>query len=295
MKTKIAILLAIFAFCANLNSQEYYRYYRGEKLILSYVVNPTKKYISVASPDDTLALRNRLAEKGIFAPEFRVYRSVHNETYICGTIVEGKDSLPDLTDDKAILYEGPYFMKKINREQYPDASDICVGGLNEELWVKLKEPYSEYYPLLERFAEENNVAILGDDYWSYTVLFTSKSSKGNSMQIANALFEAGWCDVAEFGIFDLTYDTNGLPTNIEDPEVTPDVIIKKASSASRSIIIKANDVIDYVEVIDLRGSVLYKSYPKDLQINWQANQRGVYIVRIKLQSSNSILNKKIVI
>ena len=55
------ITVIIFAFCANLYSQEYYYWYKGKKQLLTLV--PTKKYLSITSLDDTLALKNRLTSR----------------------------------------------------------------------------------------------------------------------------------------------------------------------------------------------------------------------------------------
>ena len=110
------------------------------------------------------------------------------------TIVEG-EKLPDFTKDESVIYEGGYFQN--------------VGGLNEEFWVKV--PQKEYLPLIVNLATENNVNILGlSDYGGYYVFSCTKQSKKNSMQMANLIYENGWCTVAEMGFVDYGSDANNF-------------------------------------------------------------------------------------
>jgi hypothetical protein len=190
-------------------AQEYYYWSRGEKVPL--VLDPTRKYISVRSTNDTLALKNRLIEQNIHVPYFMVYRSVCSGKYLCGAIIEG-NNLPNFTEDETIVYEGEYFLSE---------RGIDVGGLNEEFIVRLKNPGD--LPALENLAKENNITLCGtvdysagsgDSKFTYYTLTCSKLSKGNCMQMANLFYESGLCDVANIGV--VNYGTDAAVGGIED-------------------------------------------------------------------------------
>jgi hypothetical protein len=93
------------------------------------------------------------------------------------------------------------------------------------------------------------------------------------------------------------------PAFSEPKTTTTDVAQPTAKSAINlyqesglSIVIEAEvDLIKEVEVFDLSGKILHKSsYSGVSRANWQANQKGLYLVKIKQQSGNSVYKKIIV-
>jgi hypothetical protein len=228
-----------------------------------------------------------------------VYRSCWNANYICGAIITG-NNLPDFTEDETVVYEGPYFV--VNRTYEEGVLD--VGGLNEEFFVKLKNP--DDLPALEILAKENNVTLWGTDSFGQYILTCSKSSKGNSMQMANLCYESGLCNVANIGVVD--YGTDAFvggteylslypdsPTGIDQSATRPRINLYRESGSSETVIIEAaGDLINEVEIFDLSGKALHKSsYSGVSRVNWKAN-KGLYLVKIKLQSGSKVYKKMII-
>jgi hypothetical protein len=163
---------------------DYYYWNRDKKIPLELL--PAKKYILANSPEDTTSLKERLITQDIQVGEFVVQRikGAEQEKHICWAIVEGKESLPDLTHDEAVLYEGPFFLDKNSERE--------IGGLTELFSVMLKQ--AEDLPLLEQLAAENNVTIFGHIISGRPLLYwldCTKASKGNAMELANQFHETG--------------------------------------------------------------------------------------------------------
>jgi hypothetical protein len=245
-----------------------------------------------------------LAEQNIHLPYFMVYRS-WKDNYLCGAIIES-NNLPDFTEDERVVYEGPYF--KGGKGAWNEGRD--VGGLNEEFFVRLKK--TDNLPALENLAKENNVTLWGtvdysagsgDSKFTYYTLTCSKSSKGNCMQMANLFYESGLCNVANIGV--VQYGTDACvggvnylgdaldsPTDITLPATKPAINLYREFGSS-IVIEAAGDLIKEVEVFDLSGKVLHKSsYSGVSWVNWKAN-KGLYLVKIRLQSGNSVCRKMI--
>jgi hypothetical protein len=302
---RFLIFTVLFSLGISVFAQEYYYWYRGKKQPLE--LDPTRKYISVRSTDDTLALKNKLIEQNIHLPYFMVYRSCWPANYICGAIIKG-NNLPNFTEDESVIYEGPYF--KGGKGAWNEGWDI--GGLNEEFFVRLKNPGD--LPALENLAKENNVTLWGaEDYsagsgdpkFSYYILTCSKLSNGNAMQMANLFYESGLCDVANIGVVDYGTDATiggtdylgddpGSSTGIALPATKPAVNLYREFGSS--IVIEAEgDRIKEVEIFDLSGKILHKSsYSGVAQTNWKADQKGLYLVKIRLQSGNTAYKKIII-
>ncbi|MDR0682194.1 MAG: cadherin-like beta sandwich domain-containing protein [Dysgonamonadaceae bacterium] len=84
------------------------------------------------------------------------------------------------------------------------------------------------------------------------------------------------------------------PTGIDQPAAKPAINLYR--EAGSSIVIEAtDDWIKGVEVFDLSGKILHKSsYSGVLRANWKAAQKGLYLVKIRMQSGNSVYRKMIV-
>jgi hypothetical protein len=292
MMKRILIFTVLFSLGISALAQEYYYWYRGEKH--SLVLDPVRKYISVRSTDDTLVLKNKLTEQNVHMPYFMIYRSCWHENYLCGAIIEG-NNLPDFTEDEKVVYEGPFF--KGGKGEWNEGRD--VGGLNEEFFVRLKTPGD--LPALENLAKENNVTLWGQDDFGEYILTCSKSSRGNSMEMANLFYESGLCDVANIGV--ISYGTDAhiggvnylgdaldSPTNIDQLATKPSINLYWVSG---NIVIEVDDDwIKEIEVFDLSGKILHKSsYSGVSQVKWTANQKGLYLLKIKLKSGNSTYRK----
>jgi hypothetical protein len=288
------IFTMLFPLVMSVFAQEYYYWYRGEKQPL--ILDPARKYVSVHSANDTLALKNKLIEQNIHVPRFIIDRWMSDGFCFYGVIVES-DHFPDFRGDETIAYEGGYFL---NENGYGD-----VGALAETFWVRLKS--SDDLSELQKFAEENNVTIMGRDkymsLWYY--LFCTKASKGNAMQLGNLCYESGLCDAVDIGF--TSYGSDALPANNPELEPIPDdsptsialpttksVINVYRESRSSIAIEAAGDLIKEVEIFDLSGKILHKSsYSGVSRVNWKAN-KGLYFIKIRLQSGNRVFRKIII-
>jgi hypothetical protein len=193
MKTKVFISIILLAFCANGFAQEYYYWYKHEKISLELV--PTKKYIVLKSAEDTTVLKSRLTEGGITVIEFGITElnnyadKITTKEKDYWAMVEKKESCPVLTDYEEVVYEGPYFLIS----PHPN-SDVA---LSDKFYVKLKTP--EDFPEMERLAAENNVEIYGNDKYLtlWYVLSCNKNSNGNALQMANLFHDSELFDATE--------------------------------------------------------------------------------------------------
>jgi hypothetical protein len=293
MMKRILIFTVLFSLGISVFAQEYYRWYNGEKY--SLILDPTRKLIEVRSPDDTTELKSRLIEQAIQVHYFVEENRMGVGHSKCWAIIEN-DYFPDFTEEELIVYEGGYF-------RYEDGHS--EGGLDSGIAVKLKK--SDDFEELKRFADENNVTVIGRDKYMplWHFLYCTKASAGNAMQMANQLYETGLYDAAEFGFNNYGYETDDAPNAViedipDDFGTTTDITssnIKPAinlyrESASSIVIESAGDLIKEVEVFDLSGKVLHKfSYSGASRANWQANQKSLYLLKIKLQSGNCAYRK----
>jgi hypothetical protein len=285
---RILIFTVLFSLGISAFAQEYYYWANGRKISLE--LDPTRKYISVHSADDTLALnalKNKLIEQNIQVFSYPVRRLGNFSFY--GVLVES-DNLPNFIEDEIIAYEGGFFLEKTGFDH---------GPLTEVFYVVLKN--SDDLPDLQEFAKENNVTIAGrsrDMPFEY-YLFCTKASAGSPMQMANLCYESGLSDEVYVSIYGADADGAGppiepLPTSITLPATKPAINLYRESGSS-IVIEAAGDLIKEVEVFDLSGKILHKSsYSDTSRVKWTANQRGLYIVKINLQSGNSV-HRKIII
>ncbi|MDR1119651.1 MAG: T9SS type A sorting domain-containing protein [Dysgonamonadaceae bacterium] len=278
-------------------AQEYYRWYQGEKEPL--ILDPTRKFIWIRSADDTLVIKNRLIEQNIYVHSFVVMRGALHH---CWAIIESdeREHFPNFTENEMIVYEGGYFL-------YADGRPRGEGGLDPVFAVKLKN--SDDFPELKKFAKENNVTIMGRDIYmaSWYYLFCTKASKGDPMQMANQLYASGLYDAAEIGL--ASYGSDAFPGNnyeldpdfdpaspmgIVQPAAKPAINLYRESGSSIAID-AAGDLINEVEVFDMSGKILHQSsYSGVSRANWKANQKGLYLLKIKLQSGNRVYRKIVV-
>ncbi|MDR1981924.1 MAG: T9SS type A sorting domain-containing protein [Tannerellaceae bacterium] len=297
MMKRFLIFTVLFSLGISVFAQEYYRWYRGEKYPL--ILDPTRKLIWVHSADDTLDIKNRLIEQNIQVLPFIVTIGAPHH---CWAIIKSdqSDHFPDFTEDEMIVYEGGYFLFE---------NGSAEGGLDPVFAVKLKN--SDDFQELKKFAEENNVIVLGRDRYMplWHFLYCTKASKGNSMQMANQLYESGLYDAAEFGLSTYASDVDVLPGTNRELEPIPDVsptgialpaakpVIKvyRDSGSSENMAIEAvGDLIKEVEVFDLSGKLLHKSsYSGISRVNWKA-KKGLYLVKISLQSGLWVYRKMII-
>jgi subtilisin family serine protease len=88
---------------------------------------------------------------------------------------------------KGVLYEAPFFKGKNGKD----------AGLSNLFYVKLRK--NEDIKILDSLAQENGIKILGTNKFMplWCTLSCDKNSKGNSLQMANVLYESGLFDAAE--------------------------------------------------------------------------------------------------
>jgi hypothetical protein len=167
------------------HAQEYYYWYKGEKIPLELM--PTRKFILLASPDDTLALKNRLTEQNIFVYPFVVdpitgFQDKYIDKEIdCWTFIEG-ENLPDFTSDELILYEASGF-------RLMDSTKLEVLP-SHLFYVQLFQ--ADDFTVLQNLAAENNVTIRGNNVFMplWYILECPKESVG-SVKMASLFHETG--------------------------------------------------------------------------------------------------------
>jgi hypothetical protein len=264
-------------------------YYNLQRTKVYVELLPTKKYVMVRSPEDTLYLINKLAEQQIKVYPFQkslvgFFLNYDGSEDIRWTTIEG-ESLPDLTTEEVVLYEAPYFTKNYWN------GEIEELGVSELFQLKLYK--AEDFAILENMAKENGVTILGRETGkSLYFLSCSKESEGNAMQMANLFYESLLFDFAVPLL--ISNQSDALqPTKIDSPSSNSIVLIS-GSDASNSVVIEAkNDRIDYLEVFDLTGKLLFASaYPDATTVHWdRANNKGICLFKIQLKSGQ-VVNKK---
>lgn len=292
MKVKILISILILAFCVSGFAQEYYRWYRGEKVPLELM--PTRKFILLASPDDTLALKNKLTEQHIRVYPFEVTQNTRlKDKYIdrendCWTIIEG-ENLPDFTSEESVLYEVPGFKLTdtglINNE-------VCPSHL---FYVRLFQDAD--FTALQNLASENNVTIRGSMTLTFWYLLEcSKESAGNTLQMANLFYETGLFAATEaefrtFGTFTLGNETGIVPLSSASSGVYIDT-----QNADNVTIDSENSCIANIQIFDIDGRKIFESsYLNDKQVSLNlSGQKGVYLFKIKLHSGDVICRKTVI-
>jgi hypothetical protein len=268
MKTRSIIFIIFIAWSIGLYAEsDYYYWYRGEKVPLELL--PTKKFILVTSPDDTTALKKRLAHRDIMAHPFRIeqitYAQDAPDKIDCWAIVESINLLPDLTDDEAILYEGQFFL---------NADKLEVGGLSHTLLVKLKQ--IEDLPLLEELAEENGVKIDGQPFSTMPLWYSlscTKTSKGNAMQMANMFYETTT-------LFDSS--TPGFSNEGSDATLGIDNLQEdRMIYAANGMIYINMPETETIRIYSLTGSLLYEATKPagKTQIPLKGNESKILIIR----------------
>lgn len=199
-------MLITLTCCVNSFAQQYYFWVgNNEKFYLDLL--PTKKYILVASPKDTTALRGRLAAADIRVDSFHVNdlnaygTKLTSKDRECWAFVEGEVPLPNLTADEAVLYESAFFQIP-DRESAVSPSAGLIPykveiALTDKLYVKLKR--LEDFPILEQMAVENNVEIHGSNLFMplWYILSCTKNSRGNALEIANKFHETNLFESAQ--------------------------------------------------------------------------------------------------
>jgi hypothetical protein len=259
------IFTVLFSLGISAFAQEYYYWNRDKKIPLELL--PTKRYIGVNSPEDTIALKEELIVMDVQVGEFVVERIRGEEQtkHICWAIVEGEEFLPDLTYNEAIFYEGPFFLDE-NRERE-------VGGLIETFIVMLKQ--AEDLPLLEQMAAENNVTIWGRFmYPLYYLLDCTKASKGNPMELANRFHETGLFEYAHPGFS--SYGFDGDLTNI-DMRRNDNLRV----FAVKDVLHLSSPISESVSLYSCFGELLYKTNKQagTVQMPLGSIKNGVLIVR----------------
>ncbi|MDR2408108.1 MAG: hypothetical protein LBE13_08360 [Bacteroidales bacterium] len=283
MKTKF-IILAIFTSIVFASfAQEYYYWYKDEKILLELV--PTKKYVMV-SPDDTVALKTKLSEANAKCSSF-IPVSMNSIKYLDGVqplnyyfaIIEGQN-LPDFSKESNI-FEAPVFKRDNNGDIYEIAITYAVH-------VKLKSMND--FSLLEMQAQESGVEILGSNT-SVPEIFTLScvnASKENPLNIANlfqekALFE--WTEPEVLTLRDNFITANDKPISDSSVDI---------SISSTDIIIDAKgEYVDYLAIYALDGkTLLYSRYSNNSRLKLNLpTYKGIVILKIVLQS-DKVLSRK---
>jgi hypothetical protein len=254
---------------------------------------PTRKFILLASPDDTLALKNSLTEQNIHVYPFEITPITHlKDKYIdkesdCWTFIEG-ENLPDFNSNESVLYEVTGF-KLTN-----------PGGSNPEncpshvFYVRLFEEAD--LAALQNLAAENRITIRGSSNLTlWYILECSKESAGNALQMANLFYETGLFLAAEPELH--TFGTLLLnPTGTSSLSAASSGVDIDTQNADNIIINSKNSSIDNLRVFDMDGRKIFESsYSSRNKINVNmSNLKGVYIFKVKLRSGDIIDQKTII-
>jgi hypothetical protein len=286
MKNKF-IILAIFTSIVFASfTQEYYYWYKGEKILLELV--PTKKYVMV-SPDDTVAFKTKLSEVNAKCSSF-ISVSRNSIKYLDGVqplnyyfaIVEGQN-LPDFSKESKV-FEAPVFKRDNN-------GDIYEIAITHAVHVKLKNMND--FSLLKMQAQESGVEVLGSNT-SVPEIFTLlcvNASKENPLNIANLFQEKALFEWVEPEILTLR---DNFTTATDKPVSEPSVDI----SVSRTdVTIDAKgEYVDYLAIYALDGkTLLYSKYPNNSRLKLKLPAyKGIAVFKIVLQSGK-VLSRKILL
>ncbi|MDR1592404.1 MAG: T9SS type A sorting domain-containing protein [Prevotellaceae bacterium] len=291
---RFLIFTVLFSLGISVFAQEYYYWYRGEKIPLELM--PTRKFILLASPDDTLALKNRLTEQHIHVYPFEITPITHlKDKYIdkesdCWTVIEG-ENLPDFTFDESILYETPGFLlteATINRETLP----------SHVIYVRLRQ--ASDFTALQNLAAEKGVTIRGSSNITlWYILECSKESAGNTLQMANLFYETGLFEAAEpefrtFGTFIL--DPIGNPTGIASLSAAASDVYIDTQNTDNIIVFSKNNYIDNLQIFGMDGRKVFESSwsGKSLVNVNMSNRKGIYVFKITLHSGDVICRKTVI-
>jgi hypothetical protein len=267
-------------------TQEYYYWYKGEKIPLELM--PTRKFILLASPDDTLALKNRLTEQNIFVYPFAVDPITEfQDKYIdkeidCWTFIEG-ENLPDFTSDELILYEGSGF-----RAMNSTKLEVLSSHL---FYVELFQ--ADDFAVLQNLAAENNVTIRGKYMPLWYILECPKESVG-SVKMANLFHETGLFGSATPGFYySLEFYTY---LGIASPSNVFSTLQIDTRNAANIIVDAKGNLIDSLQIFSVDGRKVFEySYSNRSRVDVNmSNRRGVYIFRVTLRSGDIISQRTVI-
>jgi hypothetical protein len=285
---RFLIFTVLFSLGISVFAQEYYYWYQEEKVPLELM--PTRKFILLASPEDTLALKNRLTTQHIHVYPFEITPITGlKDKYIdkesdCWTIIEG-ESLPDFTSDETILYEVPGFLlteATINREILP----------SHLFYVRLHQ--ASDFTALQYLATENRVTVRGNNEFMplWYIVECSKESAGNALQMANLFYETGLFNATEpefhtFGTF---------PLGIALLSAASSDVYIDTQNTGNIIIDSKNNYIDYLQIFGMDGRKVFEfSCLNRSQINVNmSNKKGIYVFKIRLRSGDVIYRKTVI-
>jgi hypothetical protein len=285
MMKHFLIFTVLFSLGISVFAQEYYYWYKGEKVPLELF--PTRKFILLVSPDDTLALKNRLTEESIYVYPFEVAPIMGLRENDCWTIIEGKN-LPDFTSDESVLYEVPGF--KLTKTTFNN--EVCPSHL---FYVKLF--LEDDFAVLEQLAAANLVTIRGSMSMTlWYLLECSKESAGNTLQMANLFYETGLFEAAEpefrtFGTF-----IGGGVTSLSSIFPGSSSIYIHVQNTNNIVIDSKNNSIDNLQIFGIEGGKIFESsYSNCNRVNLNMfGRKGIYIFKVKLHSGDVICRKTII-
>jgi hypothetical protein len=283
----ISTLLLLFGLGAF--AQDYYYWYKEKKMPMELM--PARKFILLASMEDTLALKNRWMAQNIHVYPFEVTPITGlKDKYIdkesdCWTIVEG-ENLPDFTSDELILYEVPNF--KLTVPDYVN-SEVCPSHL---FYVKLFQ--ADDFSALQNLATSNRITIRGNNEFMplWYFLECSKESAGNALQMANLFYETGL-----FGVVEPELRTFGTFTTRIDALSAASFDIHIDTRNADNVIINAkNTSIDHVQVFGIEGRKIFEAfYSSSNRVNLNMSDwKGIYIFKVKLHSGDVIGRKTVI-
>lgn len=285
---RFSILLVFISVSLSFFAQEYYYWYRDEKIPLELV--PRKKFITINDPSDTTQLKIRLLQKNYIIRPFEKFPITGNrfvqKEFDWGTVVESVDSLPVISNDTAVLYESPcFYYRAIEKEVLP----------TNKLYVKIKQ--SEEFSILIEKAKEFNLTVYSNNQYMplWYIMACTKKSSGNALQLANTLYETNLFSFSEPEFLTLTNLLIPLDsTDISKLELKQSVFIK--INASNLIICSSDDPIVNVRINSLDGKCIYfKCFPGIAEVIVNLNNiNGLYIVTLK-QCSGKLSRNKILL
>lgn len=184
MKKNYSLLLILFVFITNIFSAQTYYYYKGQKQILTLDKSGFDIFV-----DDNFQIGNSNTNLESFSltsintnENFATVEFVNNPTD-----TEYYSKINELKSNANLLSVQPRFV----------SSDDIVLRLSNYLFVKLKNIID--ISILQNFANSKNFTIVGPNQFMplWYKLKCDKNTLGNSLEIANYLYETGYFAAAQ--------------------------------------------------------------------------------------------------
>ena len=190
MKKVIAIFYFLFVTITSSFTQQYFYYYKGEKMFLE--TSPNKILLKFSDETSENTKRNIIGTiPSLKSNNESGFKKINS--YLIIDITEGTPAkqihseLQNLRTNREVIVANPCLIYK----------DNTVQGITDQFEVKLKSPSD--YRELQRLAKETNTRILKQNQFEpgVYILQADKNSTGNSLEMANFFFETKLFEFSE--------------------------------------------------------------------------------------------------